>query len=176
MNSSAPSIQRTGQPRWVQFAENAMKCSAVSRRSHAEVFAVMPAHGSGDGSSKVIVTVLPTVKSFTLPTGSHVSGVLRKSGAITNPTSGTPSIAAQTPPSMIESFSKKPRRLITSGRSEYSELVGGWVFSFMANIIDPTAERDGEKSDADGEDDPRSDESPKNEGDREPERRGPVGR
>src|SRR5439155_10196204 len=118
--------------------------------------------------SKVTVTVWPIWKSLTFPTGSQTSGVLRKSGATTNPTSGTPRIAAQTPPSTMESFSKNPRRLMTSGRCEYSDSVGGCgVFSFMANVLNPAGERDDENRDANDEKDPRSDDAPKNQRDSE---------
>src|SRR6516164_3270354 len=106
MNNSASCSQRTGQPRCVQLTENAMNTSWLSRLSQAAPLAVMPAHGSGEGSGKGTVTVLPTSKSSILPTGTHDSVTFRKNGAITNPTSGTPKIAAQTPPRVIESLEK----------------------------------------------------------------------
>ena len=48
MNNCASGRQRTGQPRWVQLMEKAVKLSVFSRRSQAAVLAVTPAQGSGE--------------------------------------------------------------------------------------------------------------------------------
>src|ERR1700757_3471949 len=117
MKRSAPSSQRTGQPRWVQLAEKAIKLSSVTRRSQTPLFAVTPAQGSDEGSVTVTATVFPIWKSFGLPIVTHFSGTFRKKGATMNPTSGNPTIALQRPTSAIESFSKNRRRLISSGVS-----------------------------------------------------------
>src|SRR5215469_8355920 len=115
MNSSASGSQRTGQPMWVQLTENAINSSALSRRNHAALFAVMPAHGSGEGSAIGTSTVFPISKSSTLPTGIHSSGTLRNNGATTNPTIGTAIIIVHNPAQAIESPETKVRRDISSG-------------------------------------------------------------
>src|SRR5690242_11789713 len=99
----------------VQLTENAINSPALSRRSHAALFEVMPAHGNGDGSAICTSTVFPISKSSTLPTGIHLSGTLRNNGATTKPTIGTAMIAAHTPPQAIESLVTKVRREISSG-------------------------------------------------------------
>ena len=115
MKRSAPSNQRTGQPRCVQLAEKAMKLSALTRRSQTPLFAVTPAQGSDEGSVTVTATVLPIWKSSGLPSVTHFSGTFRKNGATMKPTNGTPTIAVHRPTSAMESFSKNRRRLISSG-------------------------------------------------------------
>src|SRR5579871_1681907 len=89
MNNSASASQRTGQPMCVQLTENAINSSALSRRNHAALLAVMPAHGSGDGSEIETSTVFPISNSSTFPTGIHLLGTLRNNGATTKPTIGT---------------------------------------------------------------------------------------
>src|SRR4029453_3747276 len=115
MKRSAPSNQRTGQPRCVQLAEKAMKLSSLTRRSQTPLFAVTPAQGSGEGSVTVTATVFPILKSFDLPSDTHFSGTFRNKGATTNPIRGNPTIALQSPTRPIDSFSKNSRRLISSG-------------------------------------------------------------
>src|SRR6266516_1910047 len=117
MKRSAPSSQRTGQPRWVQLAEKAMKLSSVTRRSQTPLFAVTPAQGSDEGSVTVTATVFPIWKSSGLPIVTHSRGTFRKSGATMNPIRGTPTIALQSPMRPIDSFSKNRRRLISSAVS-----------------------------------------------------------
>src|SRR5215467_12005240 len=114
MNKSASGSQRTGHPRCVQLAANAMKLSSVTRRNQTPLFAVTPAQGSDDGSVTVTATVLPISKSYVLPMDTHFSGTFRKNGARMNPIRGTPTIALQRPINPIESFSKNRRRLISS--------------------------------------------------------------
>src|SRR6185436_2566267 len=94
-----------------------MKLSSFTRRSQTPLFAVTPAHGSGEGSVTVTATVLPIWNSFDLPIVTQFSGGFRKKGATMKPTNGTPTIALQRPINPIESFSKKRRRLISSGVS-----------------------------------------------------------
>src|SRR5947208_7231477 len=122
MKRSASSSQRTGQPRWVQLAEKAMKLSSVTRRSQTPLFAVTPAQGSDEGSVTVTATVFPIWKSSGFPIVTHSRGTFRKNGATINPTNGTPTIAVQSPTRPMESFSKNRRRLISSavsvGRTE----------------------------------------------------------
>ncbi len=142
-----------------------MKFCSSSRRSQAALFAEMPAQGSEEGSVMVTLTVLPISNSATLPSGSHWSGGLRKSGAITKPTSGTPRTAAQRPPRASDSFSKKRRRDISSGKggtAPHFDSLG--AISFTANFGDPSGERGDKKSGSDGENDPRGNEAPKEEG------------
>src|SRR6202030_4097289 len=158
MKRSAPSSQRTGQPRWVQLAEKAMKLSSVTRRSQTPLFAVTPAQGSDDGSVTVTATVLPIWKSSGLPSVTHFCGTLRKKGATMNPTNGTPTIALQRPTSEMESFAKNRRRLISSGVSidgadDSVRLV------FMANFRDPTGKRCEEEDNTNKPDDPRGNRS-----------------
>src|SRR5438094_9335694 len=95
MNKSASGSQRTGQPKCVQLTENAMNSVSFVRRSHNALFAVMPAHGSDDGSLTITLTVFPTSKSAMLPTETHLPVVFRKIGATTKPTRGTPRIGEQ---------------------------------------------------------------------------------
>ena len=78
--------------------------SSLTRRSQAAPLPVMPAHGSGEGSGNGDVHGLADFEIIDFPDGKPVSGILRNSGATTNPTSGTPSIAAHTPPRAIESL------------------------------------------------------------------------
>ena len=116
----------------VQLTEKTMNLSSLSRLSQAAPLAVMPAHGSGDGSGKETVTVWPILKSSIFPTGTHDSFALPNNGAITNPTSGSPRIVAQTPLKEMESLAKKRLRV----RSCEVGASGGrlWMFSFMANF------------------------------------------
>src|ERR1044071_7221945 len=148
MNRSASCSQRTGQPKCVQLTENAMKSASFTRRSQSAVLAVMPAHGSGDGSVTVTVTVLPTSKSAILPTEIHLPVVLRKIGATTKPTSGIPRMAAHTPLSPIQSFSRNRRRVISSSESFRGSGVESLaVTSFTENFVDPASKRRREKTD-----------------------------
>ena len=72
----------------------AVNCSASSRRSHAAVRAVTPAHGSGDASSKTTLTVSPTVNPSTGPTARQTRGASRVSGESRKPMTGTVATAA----------------------------------------------------------------------------------
>src|ERR1044071_5921262 len=157
MNRSAPSSQRTGQPRCVQLAEKAMKLSSVTRRSHTPLFAVTPAQGSGDGSVTVTATVLPISKSSGLPIATQFSGGFRKKGAMMNPTNGTPTIALQRPINAIESFSKKRRRLISSEVSANGADDDSVRLVFMTKFGDPTGKSCDEKDNTDQPNHPRGD-------------------
>src|SRR5262249_45052570 len=140
MNKSASGSQRTGHPRCVQLAENAMKLSSLTRRSQTPLFAVTPAHGSGEGSVTVTATVLPISKSFDLPIVTQFSGGFRKKAATMKPTKGTPTIALQRLINPIESFSKKRRRLISSGVSANGASDDSVRLVFMTKFGDPTSE------------------------------------
>ena len=64
----------------------------------------------------VTFTVLPTANSSTLPTATQLLGLLRKSGAITNPTTGTAEDGgAHIRARERQSFSRNPRRLSAAG-------------------------------------------------------------
>src|SRR5574338_1419536 len=117
MNKPASESQRTGQPRWVQFTENAMKSLSFTRRNHNAFLAVIPAHGSDEGSVIATLTVLPIWYSSILPSEIHLPVVLRKIGATTKPTIGIPRIAAHMRLSAMHSFSRNRLRLISSGVS-----------------------------------------------------------
>src|SRR5262249_38122221 len=147
MNRSASGSQRTGHPRCVQLAEKAMKLSALTRRSQTPLFAVTPAHGSGEGSVTVTATVLPSSKSSGLPMVTQFSGGFRKKGARINPTNGTPTIALQRPINPIESFSTKRRRLISSGVSADGAVDESVRLVFMTKFGDPTSECCSKKDD-----------------------------
>src|SRR5882724_528569 len=149
MKRSAPSNQRTGQPRCVQLAEKAMKLSSLTRRSQTPLFAVTPAQGSDEGSITVTATVLPIWKSSGLPSVTHFSGTFRKSGAMMNPTNGTPTIAVQRPTSAMESFSKNRRRLISCGVSADGAGDESVRLVFIANFRDPTGKRCDEENNTD---------------------------
>src|SRR5215467_4352881 len=149
MNKSASGSQRTGHPRCVQLAENAMKLSSLTRRSQTPLFAVTPAQGSDDGSVTVTATVLPISKSSGLPIVTHFSGTFRKNGATMNPINGTPTIALQRPINAIESFSKKRRRLISCGVSANGAVDDSVRLVFMTKFRDPTSEGRGKEGEAD---------------------------
>src|SRR5437763_11971336 len=165
MKRSAPSSQRTGQPRWVQLAEKAMKLSSVTRRSQTPLFAVTPAQGSDEGSVTVTATVFPIWKSSGLPIITHSRGIFRKKGATINLTSGTPTIAVHRPTSAMESFSRNRRRLISSVLSVSGADDDSVSFVSIANLRDPTGKRCDEEDNTDQPNDPDGDQSPEEKGD-----------
>jgi len=126
-----------------------MKLSSLTRRSQTPLFAVTPAQGSDDGSVTVTATVLPISKSSGLPIVTHFSGTFRKNGATMNPIKGTPTIALQRPINAIESFSKKRRRLISSGVPGNGVVDDSVRLVFMTKFSDPTSERRGEEGETD---------------------------
>jgi hypothetical protein len=126
-----------------------MKLSSLTRRSQTPLFAVTPAQGSDDGSVTVTATVLPISKSSGLPIVTHFCGTFRKNGATMNPTKGTPTIALQRPINAIESFSKKRRRLISSGVPGNGAVDDSVRLVFMTKFGDPTSERGPEEGEAD---------------------------
>src|SRR5467141_4647209 len=164
MKRSAPSNQRTGHPRCVQLAENAINLSASTRLSQTPLFAVTPAQGSDEGSVTVTATVLPIWKSSGLPSVTHFSGTFRKSGATINPINGTPTIALQSPTRPMESFSKKRRLLISCGVSVSGADDDSARFVFMANFRDPTRKRCRKEGNTDQQNNPGSDQSPEEKG------------
>src|SRR5262245_1100377 len=125
-----------------------MKLSSVTRRSQTRLFAITPAQGSDDGSVTVTATVLPISKSSGLPIVTHFSGTFRKNGATMNPIKGTPTIALQRPINAIESFSKKRRRLISSGVSANGAVDDSVRLVFMTKFGDPASERRREQDEA----------------------------
>jgi hypothetical protein len=66
-----------------------------------------------------------------------------------NPTNGTPTIALQRPINAIETFSKKRRRLISSGVSVGGTDGDSVRLVFMTKFGDPASERRDEEGDAD---------------------------
>src|SRR6185437_5654748 len=156
MKRSAPSNQRTGQPRCVQLAEKAMKLSPLTRRSQTPLFAVTPAQGSDEGSVTVTATVLPIWKSSGLPSVTHFSGTFRKNGATMKPTNGTPTMAVHSPTKAMESFSKNRRRLISSGVSVNGADDDSVSFVSMANFGEPTGKRCDEEGNTDQQKDRKS--------------------
>src|SRR5262249_8887372 len=91
------------------------------------------------------------------------------------PTSGTPTIAAQKPARVSDNFSKKRRRLISSGVSTDRK---AWLamFSLIANFCNPSSERRGEQGEANKESDQRGDQSPKEERNSHRQTSGEIGR
>src|SRR6476469_10112057 len=164
MKRSAPSSQRTGQQRWVQLAEKAMKLSSVTRRSQTPLFAVTPAQGSDEGSVTVTATVFPTWNSSDLPIVTHSRGTFRKNGATINPTIGTPTIAVQSPTRPMESFSRKRRLLISPAVSVGDTEDDSRRLVFMANFRNQTGTRCDEEDKTDQPNHPRSDQPPEEEG------------
>src|SRR5437588_2104609 len=162
MKRSAPSSQRTGQPRWVQLAEKAMKLSSVTRRSQTPLFAVTPAQGSDEGSVTVTATVFPIWKSSGLPIVTHSRGTFRNNGATINPTNGTPTIAVQSPTRPMDSFSRKRRLPISSAGSVDDDSLR---LVFMANFRNPTGKRCDEEDNTDQPNNPGGDQAPKDKGD-----------
>src|SRR6266404_369685 len=164
MKRSAPSNQRTGQPRCVQLAEKAIKLSSLTRRSQTPLFAVTPAQGSDEGSVTVTATVLPIWKSSGLPSVTHFSGTFRKSGATINPINGTPTIAVQSPTRPMESFSRKRRLLISSAFSVGGTEDDSLRLVFMANFRNPTGQRCDEEGNTDQPNNPGGDQPPEEKG------------
>src|SRR5881394_3396289 len=141
MKRSASSSQRTGQPRWVQLAEKAMKLSSVTRRSQTPLFAVTPAQGSDEGSVTVTATVFPIWKSSGLPIVTHSRGTFRNNG--------TPTIAVQSPTRPMDSFSRKRRLPISSAVSVGGTEDDSLRLVFMANFRNPTGKRCDEEDNTD---------------------------
>src|ERR1700722_13536163 len=112
MNNCASDRQRTGQPKWVQLVEKAVKLSALSRRSQAAVLAVTPAQGRGEDCRKGTATVSPILKESTLPTGRQTGGKVLKRGLKIKPIMGIPTTAVIKPARVKISLSKKLRREI----------------------------------------------------------------
>src|ERR1700694_4929725 len=111
------------------------------RRSHAAVFAVTPAHWSGDGSRKVTRTVVPVRKASTLPTERQVSEVVCSNGPRRNPTTGIPTAAAARADSAMLIFDKNARRAGLTGTS----CASGCTFSVAINhCSDPALKREGD--------------------------------
>src|SRR5579859_3153367 len=109
MNNSASGLQRTGQPKWVQLIEKAVKLSSLSLLNQAAVLAVTPAHGRGDAWRNVTATVSPTLNDSSCPTERQKGGKALKRGLKTKPTIGTPTIIEINPPRMKINLSKKVR-------------------------------------------------------------------
>src|SRR5437868_2144959 len=88
--------------------------------------------------------------------------------------SGSPTTAAHKLPRAIESFSKKRRRLRTSGASTWAN---EWsvMFSFITNFCDPSSERCDEERKPDEEGDPGSDQAPKKKRDCHRQTSGEIG-
>src|SRR5947208_16238026 len=164
MKRSASSSQRTGQPRWVQLAEKAMKLSSVTRRSQTPLFAVTPAQGSDEGSVTVTATVFPIWKSSGLPIVTHSRGTFRKNGATINPTNGTPTIAVQRPTRRMESFSRNRRLLISSAVSVGGTEDDSLRLVFMANFRNPAGKRCDEEDNTDQSNNPWGDQPPEEKG------------
>src|SRR5579872_641728 len=165
MNRLASGNHRTGQPRWVQFTENAMKRCSPSRRSHAAVLATTPAHGSGDESANVTSDVVPTANRSTGPTARHTCAVRSNRGATRNPTNGIATIAAAHAVSTRLSREKNSRRRTSSGPSRRAAPV---VWSLMRrpltpDLADPADDGQREDPDADGKDQVRGHHPPEDE-------------
>ena len=132
-----------------------MNCSSFTRRNQAALFAEMPAQGNDEGSVIVTFTVLPISKSAILPSESHSLGALRKSGAMTKPTSGTPRSSGAKATESNRDLLKETTAGISSGEGgsapDFDSL--GTV-SFTANFADPSGERGNEKTGAHRENDP----------------------
>src|SRR5258708_6706040 len=155
MKRCASGNQRTGQPRCAQLTEKATNFSTVTRRSQAAVFAVTPAHGSGDASTKVTPVVSPTLKASSLPTDRHSYGILRKSGATTNPPSGAAITRPAHPPRPTLTRASRRRRAMSSGESAAGVAAGFGASaesSFMTDLPDPARERDRKEGEAHPED------------------------
>src|SRR5713226_7076356 len=88
--------------------------------------------------------------------------------------SGSPTTAAQKLPRAIESFSKKRRRLRSSGASVPAKECSV-MFSFITNFRDPSSERRDEERKTDNEGDPGSDQAPKEERDSHRQTGGKIG-
>src|SRR5665213_289900 len=143
MNKLASASQRTGQPRWVQLIEKAMNVSAFTRRSHAALRAVTPAHGNGEASSYFTAVVSPILKDSTFPTERQTSCVRLKNGARIKPTTGTVTINAPIPPTARLNRARNFRRESSAGEAGQPAETGSMFGSFMTNISNPSGQCDG---------------------------------
>src|SRR5665213_2352414 len=143
MNRFASASQRTGQPRCVQLMEKAIKVSAFTRRNHAALRAVTPAHGNGEASSYFTAVVSPILKDSTFPTERQTSCVRLKNGARMKPTVGTARINAPTPPMARLNRARNLRRESSAGEAGQPVEKFSVFGSFMTNISNPSGQRDG---------------------------------
>src|SRR5580704_8363559 len=173
MKMRAPGIQRTGQPRWAQLTENAMNSRSPVRRSHAALLAVIPAHGSGEASTRLTFVVSPSLKSPTLPTVRQTMGPFWSRGARVNPTSGTAS-PPHPVPSPTQTRARKRRRSGDSGAA-LAASPGESLFRVMNDLSDPVKQGVEEQHAADERHHERADEAPREERHRKGEERRPRG-
>src|SRR6516225_3848063 len=180
MNNSASGSHCTGQPKWVQFTENATNESVVSRRSHAAVWATTPAQGSGEASMNDTLVVVPILKPSTGPTARHSCGRRPKNGASRKPTNGMPTMAAPTTDTPMVSLARKSLRLSKPGgwgpdghgprgRSALMSILG----EIVSQLSDPSRGRDQEERCSDDRDQPQGHDAKEDEHDAEGRRRRP---
>src|SRR5665213_26594 len=153
MNRLALASQRTGQPRCVQLMENAMNVSAFTRRNHAALRAVTPAHGSGEASSYCTAVVSPILKDSTFPTERQIFSLRSKNGATRKPTAGIARINAPTPPTATLKRAINFRRESSASEAGQPFELFSVFGSFMANIPNPARQRRRKQDDADAADD-----------------------
>src|SRR5665213_772934 len=138
MNKLASASQRTGQPRWVQLIEKAMNVSAFTRRSHAALRAVTPAHGNGEASSYFTAVVSPILKDSTFPTERQTCGLRLKNGARIKPAVGTARIKAPIPPTTRLKRARNFRRESSDVEGGVQAQEGSVFGSFMTNSLNPS--------------------------------------
>src|SRR5487761_1641554 len=176
MNRFASGSHLTGHPRCVQLTANAVNSPLGSRRSHAAVSAVTPAHAIGEGSRNETSTVLPTAKVSALPIGRQISGNLLINGPMRNPTIGTATSAAAKPISPSERRTTNARR---SGLRGASPAGAGARFSaslVMHQFSNPARKRERDQDQPDGGKSVRGHESERSERDAQRHHRGLLGR
>ena len=110
MNNFASFTHRTGQPKCLQLIENAMNWSSPSRRNHAPVIAVSPAHAVDVASWNCTSLVSPIGNSSKPPTSRHLRGGLLTWGDNTQATGGNDIAAPTNPASPKLKRFKKERR------------------------------------------------------------------
>jgi hypothetical protein len=128
--------------------EKAMKVSALTRRSHAALRAVTPAHGKGEASSYFTAVVSPILKESIFPTERQTSLVRTKKGATMKLIIGTARVKAPTPPTTKLNRARNLRREISAADGGPQIGEASVFSSFMTNIANPSRQCHGKQRDA----------------------------
>jgi hypothetical protein len=119
--------------------EKAMKVSASTRRSHAALRAVTPAHGNGDASSYFTAVVSPILNDSIFPTERQTSCLRSKNGARMKPATGSPRIRAPIPLRERLRRARNFRRQSSAGEQGQPVEVFSVFGSLMANVSNPSS-------------------------------------
>jgi hypothetical protein len=152
-----------------------MNSRSPVRRSHAALFAVIPAHGSGEASMRLTFVVSPSLKSATLPTTRQTTGTFPTRGPRVKPTSGTAS-APHPAPSPTQTRARKRRRSGDTAGASAGSMARSSLSCVTRDLSDPVEERMKEQGATGKAHHVRADEAPRDERHAEREQRGPGGR